>query len=131
MQYAELDPDKHIDCYLGNEDEEQSIYNLARALANEDRIKIIRLILKQPLNIYEIARKLFLAYDYTDPAEYIGQALLVDNIFNLVVKPKYHHSARGDDIVCALYSLKTECLSYKGSLSLAPSKNIFLKNMKN
>ncbi|MBR2988764.1 MAG: ArsR family transcriptional regulator [Clostridia bacterium] len=62
MQYAKLDPDKHIDCYLGNEDEEQAVYNLARALANEDRIKIIRLILKQPLNIYEIARKLNLPF---------------------------------------------------------------------
>ena len=66
---------------------------------------------KQINNEYEIASKLFLEYDYIAPTDYIGEALLVDNIFNLVVKPKYRHSLRSDDLICALYSLKDECES--------------------
>ena len=62
MQYAKFDPEKHLNCFLNNENDDKATCNLARALANEDRIKIIRLILDQPLNVYEIARKLNLPF---------------------------------------------------------------------
>lgn len=58
MQYEKLDPEKHINCSLGVEGDDKLTFTLARALASEDRIKILRLILSTPLNVYEIAQRL-------------------------------------------------------------------------
>ncbi len=41
-----------------NEQDEKTIAKLARALASEERIKILRLLAARPMNIYEIARTL-------------------------------------------------------------------------
>ena len=66
--------------------------------------------LAQQLNEkYDLARKLFIEHDYDDPFKNVGKALLVDNVFNLTVKPKYRHTVRAPDVVCALHSLRQEC----------------------
>ena len=43
---------------IGNLEDENIIFNTARALASRDRINILRLLVDAPMNIYEISKRL-------------------------------------------------------------------------
>lgn len=54
--------------------------------------------------VYNMRFKLFRAYnDYTYEG---GNALLIDNVFNLVTKPKYYHKPRYEAVREALETMK-------------------------
>jgi hypothetical protein len=48
-------------------------------------------------------------YDAGKNYGYVGKALLIDNIFNLVTKPKFRHKVRMDDLKHALEDMKEQC----------------------
>ena len=53
---------KNLTYYIDNDAQSDMAYKVARALASQDRIKILRLIACQPLNVYEIALRLNLPF---------------------------------------------------------------------
>jgi predicted transcriptional regulator len=53
---------KDLTFFIDNDEDSAYVYKLARALASEERIKILRLLACQPMNIYEIGRQLNLPF---------------------------------------------------------------------
>lgn len=53
-----LNANKDLTFFVDNDEDSKHVYKLARALASEERIKILRLLACQPMNIYEIGRQL-------------------------------------------------------------------------
>lgn len=60
-------------------------------------------------NKYDMRRKLHKEYPNED-CSYVGKALLVDNVFNLVTKTRCWHKPTYDTLREALEDLKTQCL---------------------
>lgn len=60
--------------------------------------------------VYDMSFKLFRDYpDYYESYEDNGEALLVDNVFNLVTKKKYYHKPTYDSLTNALVDMKNMC----------------------
>lgn len=53
-----INSDKNIAFTLGNDKDIKYIYSMARALASYERLEIMRLLIKKPMNIYSIAKAL-------------------------------------------------------------------------
>ena len=68
-------------------------------------------IAKEFDSVYNMRYKLFRDYPHEtdDLEEYIGCALLVDNVFNLVTEPKYYNKPSYDTVRAALVDMKFEC----------------------
>ena len=61
---------------------------------------------------YDMALKLFMDYPLPpdDVSAYIGQALLVENVFNLVTKGHWREKPTYDNLKNALLDMKQQCL---------------------
>jgi predicted transcriptional regulator len=57
-----LNANKDLTFFIDSDEDSKHVYKLARALASEERIKILRLLACQPMNIYEIGRQLNLPF---------------------------------------------------------------------
>lgn len=57
-----LQSNKQVELFVDSDEDSLYVYKLARALASEERIKILRLLACQPMNVYEIGRKLNLPF---------------------------------------------------------------------
>lgn len=70
-------------------------------------------------SVYNMRFKLFKNYpDY----KYVGgDALLIDNVYNLVTKPKYWHKPTYESVRCALEMMK-EQMDFVGATKLAMPK---------
>jgi hypothetical protein len=62
-------------------------------------------------DVYNMRYKLFKTYPYEDGKNYgyVGKALLIDDVFNLVNKPKFKHKPRIEDLRNALEDLRDQC----------------------
>lgn len=63
-------------------------------------------IAKQFDNKYNMKNKLRNRYDAIDKTTYIGHALLVDNVFNLVTKEKCYHKPTYDTLTASLIEMR-------------------------
>ncbi len=72
-------------------------------------------IAKQFDEIYDMRFKLNMFFPIDPDAKYdeynIGTALLVDNVFNLVTKPRGYHKPRYKDLYTALEDMEEQCAS--------------------
>lgn len=61
--------------------------------------------------VYNMRFKLFRDYDQEvdDCKEFVGEALLIDNVFNLVTKVRYFHKPTYDTLRDSLKSMKAQC----------------------
>ena len=66
-------------------------------------------IAKEFDNVYNMRYKLFRDYPTDDLTEYIGNALLIDNVFNLVTKQKYFHKPTYNTVQDALIDMRFDC----------------------
>jgi predicted transcriptional regulator len=57
-----LNVNKDLTFFIDSDEDSKHVYKLARALASEERIRILRLLACQPMNIYEIGRQLNLPF---------------------------------------------------------------------
>ena len=57
-----INSNKDFTFFVDNDIDAKYVYKIARALASEERIRILRLIAGQPMNIYEIGRSLNLPF---------------------------------------------------------------------
>ena len=58
--------------------------------------------------VYQMRTKLFESYPSQNDG-YLGEALLVDNVFNLVTKSKYYHKPTYDTLYEAVYDMREQC----------------------
>ena len=68
----------------------------------------------------DMAKKLHLNFDNSDGSQ-LGNALYVDNIFNLVVKETYRDTVDEDDLYAALLDMRNQC-EEKGIKKIAMPK---------
>lgn len=61
---------------------------------------------------YDMRFKLHKQYPTLDPVNNVGNAFLIDNVFNLVDKPMYYHEARLKDLENALEDMKSYCIQF-------------------
>lgn len=66
-------------------------------------------IAKQFVQIYNMREKLLLNYDIMDDDFFVGKALVVDNVFNLVTKRKYFHKPTYDNLRASLEDMRDYC----------------------
>ena len=68
-------------------------------------------IAKQFDDIYNMRSKLFRDYQVPDGGyiRNVGHALLVDNVFNLVTKPRYFNKPTYDALKAALVDMRDQC----------------------
>lgn len=68
-------------------------------------------IAKKFNEIYDMKHKLHQNYPIPNESRYanIGRALLVDNVFNLVTKPRYFYKPTYSSLYNALVDLKNQC----------------------
>ena len=57
-----MNTNKELLFFVDNDEDSKHVYKLARALASEERIEILRLLACQPMNVYEIGRRLDLPF---------------------------------------------------------------------
>ena len=57
-----INSNKDFTFFIDDDNDAKLVYKLARALASEERIKILRLIASQSMNVYEIGRRLNLPF---------------------------------------------------------------------
>lgn len=68
---------------------------------------------------YDVRRKLFRKFPHLDDPfsgnhkSYVGKALLIDNIFNLVTKTRYYEKPTYDTLRHALDDMKKQCVRYR------------------
>ena len=71
-------------------------------------------IAKKFNEVYNMRSKL--NRDYAIPSEkksaYVGRALLVDNVFNLVTKERYFHKPTYDELYNALVDMQEQCQDF-------------------
>lgn len=69
-------------------------------------------IAKQFAEIYNMRFKLHKKFQIPDGEKFanVGRALLVDNVFNLVTKPRYFHKPNYTALYDTLVSLKEQCI---------------------
>lgn len=68
-------------------------------------------IAKQFDEVYNMRFKLFRDYPFeaNEKYGYVGKALLVDNVFNLVTKPKHYHRPDYDTLLDTIIDMKDQC----------------------
>lgn len=61
--------------------------------------------------VYNMRFKLFRDYPFEEDEKYgyVGKALLVDNVFNLVTKPKRYHRPDYDTLLDAIIDMRDQC----------------------
>lgn len=62
-------------------------------------------------NVYNMRFKLFHNFPIEDGKKFgwVGSALLIDNVFNLVTKPRYFHKPDYDTLYKTLIAVKEQC----------------------
>lgn len=62
-------------------------------------------------NVYNMRFKLHKQYSIPDGEKYahVGEALLIDNVFNLVTKARYFHKPTYETLYETLYDMKEQC----------------------
>lgn len=62
-------------------------------------------------SVYNMRFKLFRDYPIEDGEKYgwVGSALLIDNVFNLVTKPRYFHKPDYDTLYETLVDMRDQC----------------------
>lgn len=68
-------------------------------------------IAKQFDEVYNMRFKLFKNYPFEmgEKYGYVGKALLIDNVFNLVTKPKCYHKPSYDTLLDTIIDLSDQC----------------------
>lgn len=68
-------------------------------------------IAKNFVNVYNMRYKLFKNYPIPIGEKYanVGKALLIDNVFNLVTKPRCYHKPTYDTLYDTLLDMKQQC----------------------
>ncbi len=62
--------------------------------------------------IFNMRYKLNKQYDSDSAFMYVGSCLQIDNVFNLVTKPKYHHRVRIEHLKMALEDMRDYCVDF-------------------
>lgn len=64
--------------------------------------------------VYNMRFKLFRDYPIGNEEKFgwVGSALLIDNVFNLVTKPRYFHKPSYDTLCDTLIDMKQQCQKY-------------------
>ena len=72
-------------------------------------------IAKQFVEIYNMKEKLHDWFELEDDEKYgyVGEALLIDNVFNLVTKPRCYHKPTYDTLAKTLKDMKNYIISLK------------------
>jgi len=92
-------------------------YYLAHCISNDFALGAG--IAKQFVQIFNMKEKLIDQYRYgnnysiDDAGEYIGAALCVDNVFNLVTKERGFHKPTYENLRTALEDMLNDCVEYK------------------
>lgn len=68
-------------------------------------------IAKQFDEVYNMRFKLFRDYPFevNEKYGYVGKALLVDNVFNLVTKPRHYHHPNYDTLLDTIIDMRDQC----------------------
>lgn len=68
-------------------------------------------IAKQFVEIYDMRFKLHKNYPIPSGEKFanVGKALLIDNVFNLVTKPRHYHKPTYDSLCETLYDMRKQC----------------------